>query len=88
MHKFSYTKSVSGRSVWANKNVVNDKILKYIVNKQWSNEFKTKAMRVYEEFKQNGYTMDSHFLTNYLKRSKKDKFKDIEFNDVIKLMIF
>ena len=84
--KFGYNKSVSGRSVWANKNVVNDKILKDIVNKQWSDEFKTKAMRVYEEFKQNGYTMDSHFLTNYLKRSKKDKFKDIEFNDVIKLM--
>lgn len=84
--KFGYNKSVSSRSVWANKNVVNDKILKDIVNKQWSDEFKTKAMRVYEEFKQNGYTMDSHFLTNYLKRSKKDKFKDIEFNDVIKLM--
>lgn len=84
--KFGYTKSVSGRSVWANKNIVNDKILKDIVNKQWSNEYKSKVMKTYDDFKNKGYTTDSHFLTNYLKRSKKDKFKDIEFNDVIKLM--
>lgn len=84
--KFGYNKSVSGRSVWANKNVINDKILKDIVNKQWSNEYKSKVMKTYDDFKNKGYTTDSHFLTNYLKRSKKDKFKDIEFNDVIKLM--
>lgn len=83
--KFGYNKSVSGRSVWANKNVVNDKILKDIVNKQWSNEYKSKVMKTYYDFKNKGYTTDSHFLTNYLER-RNHKLGNVEFNDVIKLM--
>lgn len=83
--KFGYNKSVSGRSVWANKNIVNDKILKDIVNKQWSNEYKSKVMKTYYDFKNKGYTTDSHFLTNYLER-RNHKLGNVEFNDVIKLM--
>lgn len=84
--KFGYTKSVSGRSVWANKNIVNDKILKDIVNKQWSDEFKTKAMRVYEEFKQNGYTMDSHFIGRFLQRINQKGFKEVDTKDILNLL--
>lgn len=83
--KFGYNKSVSSRSVWARKNVVNDKILKDIVNKQWSNEYKSKVMKTYYDFKNKGYTTDSHFLTNYLER-RNHKLGNVEFNDVIKLM--
>ncbi len=83
--KFGYNKSVSSRSVWANKNVVNDKILKDIVNKQWSDEYKSKVMKTYYDFKNKGYTTDSHFLTNYLER-RNHKLGNVEFNDVIKLM--
>lgn len=86
LHKFGYNKSVSSRSVWANKNVVNDKILNDIVNKQWSNEFKTKAMRVYEEFKQNGYTMDSHFIGRFLQRKNQKGFKEVDTKDILNLL--
>lgn len=84
--KLYYNKHISGKSVASNIKVKNNEILSDIVSKNWTDTYKRKVLKVYDDFEKQGCITDTHFLTNYLRRQNKSKFPNVTFDDVIGLI--
>ncbi len=84
--KLYYNKHISGKSVASNIKVKNNEILSDIMSKNWTDTYKRKVLKAYNDFEKQGYITDTHFLTNYLRRQNKSKFPDVNFDDVIGLI--
>ena len=84
--KMYYNKYISGKSVASNIKVKNNEILSDIMSKNWTDTYKRKVLKVYNDFEKQGYITDTHFLTNYLERCNKNKYKKISFDNVISLI--
>ena len=84
--KLYYNKHISGKSVASNIKVKNNEILSDIMSKNWTDTYKRKVLKAYDDFEKQGCITDTHFLTNYLERCNKNKYKKISFDNVISLI--
>lgn len=84
--KMYYNKHISGKSVASNIKVKNNEILSDIMSKNWTDTYKRKVLKAYDDFEKQGCITDTHFLTNYLERCNKNKYKKISFDNVISLI--
>lgn len=80
---YGYNRSIQGKAVWADKKISNNKILSEIVNKNWSDDFKGKAINTYQTFEDNGHIMGSHFIGRFLQRKDQNKFTKIDVDDIL-----
>lgn len=92
--KLYYNKHISGKSVASNIKVKNNEILSDIMSKNWTDTYKRKVLKVYNEFQDNNLNVSDHFAVSYLKRinssnidkekllnTMKDKVKFKEWNE-------
>lgn len=63
-----------------------DKILRDIQDKNWNEGFKERAIKTYQDFKSQGYTMDSHFIGRFLQRKESKGFPSISAEDVVQII--
>lgn len=84
--KLYYNKHISGKSVASNIKVKNNEILSDIMSKNWTDTYKRKVLKAYNDFEKEGYITDTHFLSRFLQRKDKKGFENIEINDVFHLL--
>lgn len=92
--KMYYNKHISGKSVASNIKVKNNEILSDIMSKNWTDTYKRKVLKVYNDFEDKNLKVSDHFAVSYLKRANfpnfdrekllntmKDKVKFKEWNE-------
>lgn len=79
-----YNRSMASGVYWTGKKAKEDKFLVDIINKKWTDKFKKKAIKTYNDFKKQGYIMDSHFIGRFEQRKVYKSFQEITNADIIK----
>lgn len=77
-----YNRNIQSKAVWADKKISYNKILSVIVNKNWSDDFKRKAINVYQTFEDDGHVIVAHFIGRFLQRKDQNKFTKIGVEDI------